>query len=44
MGYDWTDYIDKDELLEDTISKVEEEQKEKLNDIQIEIDEIKTKL
>lgn len=30
--------------LEDTISKVEEEQKEKLNDIQIEIDEIKTKL
>jgi len=43
----WLSDAEKEQLLsemEDTISKVEEEQKEKLNDIQIEIEEIKTKL
>jgi hypothetical protein len=43
----WLSDSEKEQLLgelEDTISKVEEEQKEKFTDIQIEIEEIKTKL
>ena len=43
----WLSDSEKSQLLgelEDTINKVEEEQKEKMNDIQIEIEEIKTKL
>jgi hypothetical protein len=43
----WLSESEKEQLLsemEDTINKVEEEQKEKLTDIQIEIEEIKTKL
>lgn len=43
----WLSETEKQQLLsemEDTINKVEEEQKEKLTDIQIEIEEIKTKL